>query len=86
MADDRGENAPLRDLPVNPCKPKHLTNMPSQGEDKEIQLEGSLRMSLKRSIDQIDIDGCVEAAQKSLRFRKRILDATERRPTIVVAV
>ncbi|MGH8102651.1 MAG: translational GTPase TypA, partial [Chthoniobacterales bacterium] len=33
-----GENARLEDLPVNPCKAKHLTNMRSQGEGKGIQL------------------------------------------------
>ena len=37
MVDDRGENARLEDLPVNPCKPKHLTNMRSQGEGQGIQ-------------------------------------------------
>jgi len=81
-----GENARLEDLPVNPCKPKHVTNMRSQEEGKGIQLEGSLRMSLERSIDYIDIDEYMEATPKSLRFRKRTLDATERRRTIVAAV
>ena len=81
-----GENARLEDLPINPCKPKQCHKYAQSGEGKEIQLEGSLRMSLKRSIDYIDIDEYVEATPKSLRFRRRILDATERRRTIVVAV
>src|SRR6266576_697754 len=34
-----GENSRPEDLPVNPCKAKHLTNMRSQGEGKGIQLE-----------------------------------------------
>ena len=74
-----GENARPEDLPVNPCKAKHLTNVRSQGEGKGIQLEAPLRMSLERAIEYIDIDEYVEATPKSLRLRKRILDATTRK-------
>ena len=74
-----GENARPEDLPVNPCKAKHLTNMRSQGEGKGIQLEAPLRMSLERAIEYIDADEYVEATPKSLRMRKRILDATQRK-------
>jgi len=74
-----GENSRPEDLPVNPCKEKHLTNMRSQGDGKGIQLEGVLRMSLERAIEYIDIDEYVEATPKSLRLRKRILDATARK-------
>ncbi len=34
-----GENPRAEDMPVNPTKTKHLTNMRSQGEGKGIQLE-----------------------------------------------
>jgi GTP-binding protein len=74
-----GENARPEDLPVNPCKAKHLTNMRSQGDGKGIQLEAPLRMSLERAIEYIDIDEYVEATPKSLRLRKRLLDATARK-------
>jgi GTP-binding protein len=74
-----GENARPEDLPVNPCKAKHLTNMRSQGEGKGIQLEAPLKMSLERAIEYIDADEFVEATPKSLRLRKRILDATARK-------
>ena len=74
-----GENARPEDLPVNPCKEKHLTNMRSQGEGKGIQLEAPLRMTLERAIEYIDIDEYVEGTPKSLRLRKRILDATARK-------
>jgi GTP-binding protein len=80
-----GENARLEDLPVNPCKAKHLTNMRSQGEGKGIQLEAPLRMSLERAIEYIDIDEYVEATPKSLRLRKRILDATARKRAAAAA-
>jgi GTP-binding protein len=74
-----GENARPEDLPVNPCKTKHLTNMRSQGEGKGIQLEAPLRMSVERVLEYIHIDEYVEATPKSLRLRKQILDATERK-------
>jgi GTP-binding protein len=74
-----GENARPEDLPVNPCKAKHLTNIRSQGEGKGIQLEAPLKMSLERAIEYIDSDEYVEATPKSLRLRKRILAATARK-------
>jgi GTP-binding protein len=80
-----GENARPEDLPVNPCKEKHLTNMRSQGDGKGIQLEGPLRMTLERAIEYIDIDEYVEATPKSLRLRKRILDATARKRAAAAA-
>jgi GTP-binding protein len=80
-----GENARPEDLPVNPCKAKHLTNMRSQGDGKGIQLEAPLQMSLERAIEYIDIDEYVEATPKSLRLRKRILDATARKRAMVIA-
>src|ERR1700746_2051144 len=45
-----GENARPEDLPVNPCKAKHLTNMRSQGEGKGIQIEATLQRTLYRAI------------------------------------
>jgi GTP-binding protein len=59
--------------------------MRSQGEGQGIQLEAPLRMSLERAIEYIDIDEYVEATPKSLRSRKRILDATARKRAIVIA-
>jgi GTP-binding protein len=80
-----GENARPEDLPVNPCREKHLTNMRSQGEGKGIQLEAPLRMSLERAIEYIDSEEYVEATPKSLRLRKRILDATARKRAAATA-
>jgi GTP-binding protein len=80
-----GENARPEDLPVNPCREKHLTNMRSQGEGKGIQLEAPLRMTLERAIEYIDTDEYVEATPKSLRLRKRILDANARKRAAATA-
>jgi GTP-binding protein len=56
-----------------------LTNMRGQGQDKGIQLEAPLKMSLERAIEYIDADEYVETTPKSLRLRKRILNATARK-------
>jgi len=74
-----GENPRAEDMPVNPTKTKHLTNMRSQGEGKGIQLEPPLKMSLERAIEYIAQDEYVEATPKNLRLRKRILNATQRK-------
>ena len=80
-----GENARPDDLPVNPCKAKKLTNMRSQGDGKGVQLEAPLRLTLERAIEYIDVDEYVEATPKSLRLRKRILDANARKRATVVS-
>jgi GTP-binding protein len=74
-----GENPRAEDIPVNPTKQKHLTNMRSQGEGKGIMLEPPVKMSLEHAIEYIASDEYVEATPKSLRLRKKILDATRRK-------
>jgi GTP-binding protein len=74
-----GENARESDIPVNPCKIKHLTNMRSQGDGKGIQLEPPLRMSLERALEYIGPDEYVEATPKNLRLRKKLLDENARK-------
>jgi GTP-binding protein len=74
-----GENARPDDMPVNPCKAKKLTNMRSQGDGKGIQLAPPVLLTLERSLEYIAPDEYVEATPKSLRLRKKILDATARK-------
>ena len=74
-----GENPRAEDMPVNPTKTKHLTNMRSQGEGKGIQLEPPLKMSLERALEYIAADEYVEATPKNLRLRKKILNAVQRK-------
>jgi len=76
-----GENARPDDMPVNPCKAKKLTNMRSQGDGKGISLAPPLVLSLERSLEYIASDEYVEATPKSLRIRKKILDAGLRKRT-----
>ena len=74
-----GENARPDDMPVNPCRAKKLTNMRSQGDGKGITLAPPLVMTLERSLEYIAPDEYVEATPKSLRLRKKILDANARK-------
>jgi GTP-binding protein len=74
-----GENARENDIPVNPTKAKHLTNMRSQGEGKGIQLNAPLVLSLERALEYIGPDEYVEATPKHLRLRKKILDENQRK-------
>ncbi len=74
-----GENPRQGDLPVNPTKAKHLTNMRSSGDGKGIQLSPPVRFSLERAIEYIAPDEFVEATPKHLRLRKKILSETARK-------
>ena len=74
-----GENARDNDLPVNPTKTKHLTNMRSKGDGVGIMLEPPLRLTLERAIEYIGSDEYVEATPKSLRLRKKVLDENARK-------
>ena len=77
-----GENARPDDMPVNPCRAKKLTNMRSQGDGKGISLPPPLKMTLERSIEYIAPDEYVEVTPKSLRLRKKILDAGARKRAV----
>ena len=65
------ETAPAAAVQIDPSQPDQ--------KGKGIHLEAPLEMSLERAIEYIDADEYVEATPKSLRLRKRILDATARK-------
>ncbi len=73
-----GENAREQDMTVNVCKTKHLTNMRASGADEAIRLEPPRLMTLEQAIEWIADDELVEITPKSMRLRKRYLDANER--------
>ena len=74
-----GENARPDDMPGTPRRAKKLTNMRSQGDGKSISLAPPLVMTLERPLEYIAPDEYVEVTPKSLRLRKKILDANERK-------
>jgi GTP-binding protein len=67
------------DLEINVCKAKHLTNMRSKSSDGTVQLTPFTDFSLEQCIDFIEDDELLEVTPKSLRLRKRYLDANERK-------
>ncbi|RME96653.1 MAG: translational GTPase TypA [Verrucomicrobia bacterium] len=74
-----GENSREQDLPVNPTRSKHLTNMRSKGEGVGILLEPPMKLTLERALEYIGPDEYVEATPHHLRLRKKVLDENERR-------
>lgn len=74
-----GEYNKDNDLNVNPCKEKKLTNMRASGKDEALTLRPILPMTLERAIHFIADDEMVEVTPKSIRIRKTVLSAQERR-------
>jgi GTP-binding protein len=74
-----GKNAFDTDLEINVCKTKKLTNMRSSGADDAIMLTPPKEITLDFALEYIGSDELVEVTPQSLRLRKRILDANERK-------
>lgn len=74
-----GLNTRQEDLEINVCKAKHLTNMRSKSSDGTVQLTPFTDLSLEQSIDFLADDELLEVTPKSLRLRKRYLDANQRK-------
>ena len=76
-----GQNSREKDLVVNPCKPKKLTNMRSKAADEALTLTPHRVMSLEQAVEYIAPDELVEITPTSLRLRKKILSALDRKRT-----
>ncbi len=74
-----GQHAKDNDLVVNSCRGKKLTNVRSSGTDEAIRIIPPRNMSLEQSLEYIADDELVEITPKSIRLRKRYLDANERK-------
>jgi GTP-binding protein len=74
-----GENAKPEDVVVNVCKKKQLTNMRASGSDDSLRLTPHKNFSLEQSLTFIGDDEFLEVTPKSIRIRKRILDASARK-------
>ena len=74
-----GENARPVDLDVNVTKEKKLTNMRKSTAEEAIRLVSTRRLNLEQSIEFINEDELVEITPESIRIRKRILSASDRR-------
>ena len=74
-----GEHNRENDLNVNPCKGKKLTNMRAAGKDDGILLTPVTPMTLERAIDLIKEDEMIEITPQSIRLRKKVLPANQRK-------
>lgn len=74
-----GEHSRDNDLDVNPCKAKKLTNMRSSGTDDSVKLAASRPVELETSMEWIRPDELIEVTPKSIRLRKRVLNASMRK-------
>ncbi len=73
-----GQTNRPRDVSVNVCKAKKLTNIRSSTSDFTIKLTPPIKFSLEQSIDFINGDELVEVTPKNIRLRKKILKETLR--------
>lgn len=73
-----GVNNRDKDLEVNVCKKKHLTNMRASGADETIKLKEPRILSLEEAIEFINDDELVEITPKNIRMRKKVLNKDER--------
>ncbi len=73
-----GEHNRERDINVNPCKMKKLTNMRASNKDDSIQLTPVVPLTLEKAIEFIKDDEMVEVTPRSIRLRKAILPAEAR--------
>jgi GTP-binding protein len=73
-----GENAREVDLDVNAVREKKLTNMRSSSADEAIRLVPFKNLTLEQAIEFVADDELVEVTPKSLRLRKKILQANRR--------
>ncbi|WP_165253468.1 translational GTPase TypA [Adlercreutzia sp. ZJ304] len=74
-----GESAKEGDMVVNVEKSKQLGNQRSSSADKAIQLTPPITFTLEEALEYIEDDELVEITPKSIRLRKRLLSATDRK-------
>src|SRR5207302_11204868 len=74
-----GEHVRPGDMDVNATKEEKLTNMRTTASDELSILETPRQMTLELALEYIEDDELIEVTPTSLRLRKRLLGATERR-------
>lgn len=74
-----GQTGKSEDIEINVCKKKQLTNTRASGSDDALRLSPPRILSLEQALEFIDVDELLEITPKTLRVRKRILDATMRK-------
>jgi GTP-binding protein len=73
-----GQHIREKDLEVNVCKKKHLTNMRSSTSEEALRLETPRTLSLDDAIEYLADDELLEVTPKAFRLRKRVLTHQDR--------
>ena len=74
-----GENTRNEDMEINVNKGKALSNMRASGSEEAYNLTPPKIMLLPEMLAYINSDECIEVTPVSLRMRKIVLDATQRK-------
>ena len=74
-----GENSRADDMPCNPCKRKHLTNHRQATKELLVGMKVPRKPTLESGLEWIAEDELVEITPESIRLRKMILSADERK-------
>ena len=74
-----GEHTRERDLNINICKTKKLTNVRAAGSDEKIVLPPAIKFSLEEALEYIQEDEFVEVTPHFMRIRKILLDPLARK-------
>jgi len=74
-----GEHTRERDLNINICKTKKLTNVRAAGSDEKIILPPAIKFSLEEALEYIQEDELVEVTPHAMRIRKILLDPLSRK-------
>ena len=74
-----GEHTRDRDLNINICKTKKLTNVRAAGSDEKIILPPAIKFSLEEALEYIQEDELVEVTPHHMRIRKILLDPLARK-------
>lgn len=74
-----GEHIHANDIVCNVCITKKLSNMRASGSEDKMNIAPAVKMSLEECMEYIREDEYLEVTPKSLRIRKIILDAMERK-------
>ena len=74
-----GEHTRERDLNINICKAKKLTNVRASGSDEKVMLPPAIKFSLEEALEYIQEDELVEITPHAMRIRKILLDPLARK-------
>ena len=74
-----GEHTRDKDLNINICKTKKLTNVRASGSDEKVVLPPAIKFSLEEALEYIQEDELVEITPNHMRMRKIQLDPLDRK-------